>query len=81
VRFDADVDAEELRLQLGKVPGIGAWTAGYIAMRALKDPDGFPSADLGLLRALGLKTAKELEERAESWRPWRAYAAMYVWSS
>ena len=81
VRFDGDVDADTLRAQLSKVPGIGAWTAGYIAMRALKDPDAFPSADLGLLRALGLKTAKELEARAESWRPWRAYAAMYLWSA
>jgi AraC family transcriptional regulator of adaptative response / DNA-3-methyladenine glycosylase II len=81
VRFDADLDAETLRGQLSTVPGIGAWTAGYIAMRALKDPDGFPSADLGLLRTLCLKTGRELEERAESWRPWRAYAAMYVWSS
>ncbi len=81
VRFDGDVDADTLRTQLSKVPGIGAWTAGYIAMRALKDPDAFPSADLGLLRALGLKSAKELEMRAESWRPWRAYAAMYLWSA
>ena len=81
VRFAGDVDADTLRTQLANVPGIGAWTAGYIAMRALKDPDAFPSADLGLLRALGLKSAKELETRAENWRPWRAYAAMYLWNA
>jgi 3-methyladenine DNA glycosylase/8-oxoguanine DNA glycosylase len=48
-------------------------------MRALGEPDAFPSSDLGLLRAAGLKTARKLEQRAERWRPWRAYAAMYLW--
>jgi 3-methyladenine DNA glycosylase/8-oxoguanine DNA glycosylase len=48
-------------------------------MRALGEPDAFPSTDLGLLRALDLTTSRELEHRAESWRPWRAYAAMYLW--
>jgi len=50
-------------------------------MRALRDPDAFPSSDLGLLRATGLKTAKQLEARSEKWRPWRAYAAIYLWKS
>jgi len=49
-------------------------------MRALREPDAFPSGDLGLLRALDLRTPRELERRAEAWRPWRAYAAMYLWS-
>ena len=59
---------------------IGQWTAQYLAMRALGEPDGFPPSDLGLLRAIGLSRPRELETRAEAWRPWRAYAAMYLWS-
>ncbi len=49
-------------------------------MRALREPDAFPAGDIALIRALGLTTARELEQRAEQWRPWRAYAAMYLWS-
>ena len=49
-------------------------------MRALGEPDALPSGDLGLLRALDLQTARELERRAEVWRPWRSYAAMYLWN-
>ena len=64
---------------------IGAWTAHYIAMRAGGEPDAFPATDLGLLRAatrLGIAdNAKELTARAETWRPWRAYAAMHLWRS
>jgi AraC family transcriptional regulator of adaptative response / DNA-3-methyladenine glycosylase II len=66
------------------IRGIGAWTAEYVAMRALKYPDAFPTADLGLLKATGcdVKTGVAvLQERAESWRPWRAYAALLLWSS
>ena len=66
------------------IPGIGEWTAHYVAMRALGEPDAFPAGDLGLQRAVaGSKsrlTAKELTLRAEAWRPWRAYAAMYLWT-
>src|SRR5260221_13773503 len=61
------------------LPGIGEWTAQYVAMRALGEPDAFPTADLGLLRASGAASPKQLEQRAEQWRPWRAYAAMYLW--
>jgi len=61
------------------IAGIGKWTAQYVAMRALGEPDAFPTGDLGLLRALQLKNSRELDERAENWRPWRAYAAMYLW--
>jgi len=64
-----------------EVRGIGKWTAQYVAMRVLGEPDAFPSSDIGLLRALGLRSARELERRAEAWRPWRAYAAMYLWSA
>lgn len=67
------------------LPGIGAWTAHYIAMRALREPDAFPESDIGLRRALatrsGRPTAAELLARAEAWRPWRAYAALHLWAS
>jgi 3-methyladenine DNA glycosylase/8-oxoguanine DNA glycosylase len=72
------VDTEALLARLCEIPGIGKWTAQYVAMRALGEPDAFPSSDLGLLRAAQLETARELELHAEAWRPWRAYAAMYL---
>lgn len=64
------------------IPGIGDWTAQYIAMRALREPDAFPASDLALLRTAGRGTPltfSALRERAECWRPWRAYAAVYLW--
>lgn len=79
IQFEGVVDADAFQERLCEIPGIGKWTARYVAMRALGEPDAFPSSDLGLLRAMGLKNSRELEERAESWRPWRAYAAMYLW--
>ena len=81
IRFDGFVDSNAFLNQLCSIRGIGKWTAQYIAMRTLGDPDAFPSGDLGLLRKLHLSNERELERRAEMWRPWRAYAAMYVWSS
>jgi AraC family transcriptional regulator of adaptative response / DNA-3-methyladenine glycosylase II len=62
------------------LPGIGPWTAQYIAMRALHWPDAFPSGDLMLLRAAN-STEKKLQQLAEGWRPWRAYATHYLWHS
>jgi 3-methyladenine DNA glycosylase/8-oxoguanine DNA glycosylase len=76
VRFDGP--AEAVAASLVTLPGIGRWTADYVAMRALGDPDAFPSGDLGLQRALGLGE-KDLSRAAEAWRPWRAYAAMLLW--
>ncbi len=75
---------DEVVGQLRSMKGIGEWTAHYIAMRQLREPDAFPSSDLGLLRAMaGLDgrrpTARELLTRAERWRPWRAYAAQHLW--
>jgi len=67
--------------ELQDLPGIGAWTAEYIAMRAMRWPDAFPSGDLGLRKASGFASADALRKQAESWRPWRAYAAMYLWES
>lgn len=65
--------------QLEQVRGIGPWTQQYVGMRALKDRDAFPASDLVLKRAAGAETAAELERMAEAWRPYRAYAAMYLW--
>ncbi len=61
--------------------GIGPWTANYIAMRALRLPDAFPTADLGLLKATGLTSGKKLETLSQKWRPWRAYATLHLWQS
>jgi AraC family transcriptional regulator of adaptative response / DNA-3-methyladenine glycosylase II len=77
---------EEAIAALKALPGIGEWTAQYIAMRELREPDAFPAADIGLMRALADASGRrpapaELLARAEAWRPWRAYAALHLWSS
>lgn len=77
---------EEAVARLRALPGIGDWTAQYIAMRELREPDAFPAADIGLLRALadgaGIRpTPAALLARAERWRPWRAYAAQHLWAA
>ncbi len=77
--FDGAHDAATCIDQLCAIRGLGPWTAQYIAMRALSDPDAFPAGDLALLRATGRKTPSQLERHAERWRPWRAYAAMHIW--
>ena len=66
---------------LTTIKGIGPWTANYIAMRVLREPDAFPAGDLVLQKAADVKSEKELLRMAEAWRPWRAYAAMLLWSS
>jgi AraC family transcriptional regulator of adaptative response / DNA-3-methyladenine glycosylase II len=73
-------NVEEQIETLMSVPGIGPWTAHYIAMRALHWPDAFPSGDLVLMKA-AQANRKQLQERANAWRPWRAYAAHYLWQS
>ena len=80
IRFDAGVPSSEMMGRMCELPGIGPWTANYIAMRCLGDPDAFPASDHGLLRATGI-SARRLEEAAEAWRPWRSYAVMYLWES
>ncbi len=67
--------------KLQDLPGIGEWTAQYIAMRALSWPDAFPHTDLGVKHALGERRPKKILALAESWRPWRAYATMALWHS
>lgn len=81
ISFERIVDSDAFLSQLCEIPGIDRWTAQYVGMRAVGDPDAFPTGDLTLLRALGLKTLAELEQRAEAWRPWRSYASMYLWST
>ena len=75
--------SEEATLaSLARIRGVGEWTAQYIAMRALRQPDAFPVNDLVLLRTTGRGsplTATALRKRSEQWRPWRAYAALYLW--
>jgi AraC family transcriptional regulator of adaptative response / DNA-3-methyladenine glycosylase II len=75
------VDVEGTVAALQDLPGIGAWTAQAIAMRALHWPDAFPAGDVGIARALGEHRPARLARVAESWRPWRAYAVMHLWSS
>lgn len=80
--LDVSAGADRTRAQdvLLALPGIGPWTASYVLMRAYGDPDAFPAGDLVLRRVAGLGQA-ELTARAEQWRPWRAYAAMHLWST
>ncbi len=84
--FDPSQDPDAFCDSLTSLRGIGDWTAQYVAMRALKNPDAFPSSDLGLLRAFDRDgqdrmRPNELAAMSESWRPWRAYAALLLWSA
>jgi AraC family transcriptional regulator of adaptative response / DNA-3-methyladenine glycosylase II len=77
---------EDSIARLTALPGVGEWTAQYIAMRELREPDAFPASDIGLMRAMtgpdGRRpTPAELTQYAERWRPWRAYAALHLWAS
>ncbi len=83
VRFAADVETEELLEQLIAIKGIGPWTAQYVAMRAMNDPDAFLEGDLVLEKVafhlFSIADRKSLVKRADNWRPWRAYAGMHLW--
>jgi AraC family transcriptional regulator of adaptative response / DNA-3-methyladenine glycosylase II len=76
-----NADIEATLEQLHALPGVGEWTAQYIAMRALAWPDAFPHTDLGVMKALGTKDPKRVLAAGEAWRPWRAYAVMHLWNS
>ncbi len=84
VVIDPGADSAELRASLVALPGIGPWTAEYVAMRALRDPDAFMPTDLGIRRAavaLGLPDDPvHLHQLTEHWRPWRSYAMAHLWS-
>ncbi|MEP7203316.1 MAG: AlkA N-terminal domain-containing protein [Ilumatobacteraceae bacterium] len=83
--IDAGSDRDEISRQLESLPGIGPWTARYVALRALGDPDIFLPTDIGVrnaLLAIGVdSTPKDAARRAESWRPWRSYALHHLWAS
>jgi AraC family transcriptional regulator, regulatory protein of adaptative response / DNA-3-methyladenine glycosylase II len=84
VVIDPGADPTELRASLVALPGIGPWTAEYVAMRALRDPDAFMPTDLGIkrgARTLGLPTEPaHLTALSERWRPWRSYAMVHLWA-
>jgi len=65
--------------QLMGLPGIGSWTAHYIAMRALRWTDAFPKGDIALRNALGRVSAERAEALSQPWRPWRSYATIHLW--
>ena len=77
-------DLDDAVARLTALPGIGDWTAQYLAMRALGEPDAFPAGDLGVRQALAvgakLPSEREVRARAERWRPWRAYAVLALWT-
>jgi AraC family transcriptional regulator of adaptative response / DNA-3-methyladenine glycosylase II len=84
--FEATGDLETAIERLRAIRGVGEWTAQYIALRQLREPDAFPASDIGLLRAIAKHEARgysaaELLSRADPWRPWRAYAAQHLWSA
>ena len=85
LKIDPDADPDHTVRRLKAIKGIGDWTAQYVAMRALRQPDAFPAADLGLLKAASERgprmTPAQLLKRAEAWRPFRAYAAVLLWTA
>lgn len=80
VDFDCPADPEGEAQKLLSLPGIGPWSAQYIAMRTMGWTDAFPGTDLGIVKALAPRNKKEIEELSQAWRPWRAYAAINLWN-
>lgn len=81
IQLDAGTNPEMAIEKLVALPGIGRWTAHYIAMRALRWPDAFPKEDIAVRNNLGGVTAKEAEEISQIWRPWRSYAVLHIWKN
>lgn len=79
LKLEAGADADATIEQLVAIPGIGQWTAHYIAMRAMRWPDAFPKEDVVLRKRLGGVTAARAEELSQPWRPWRSYATLHLW--
>ena len=77
----AGADRGQVRASLLALPGIGPWTADYLAVRVLGDRDAFTASDLVLRRALGGATARQAEAASEAWRPYRAYALFHLWTA
>jgi AraC family transcriptional regulator of adaptative response / DNA-3-methyladenine glycosylase II len=84
-KVDFAAPMEEVTAALASLPGLGAWTAQYVALRALAEPDAFPAADLVLRRIASADgkplSTRALEARAEHWRPWRSYAVLHLWAA
>ncbi len=81
ITLDIAVSIDKVLAKLRELPGIGDWTVHYFAMRVFGWPDAFPYSDLGILKALKTSNPRKALAAAESWRPWRAYAAMHLWKS
>jgi AraC family transcriptional regulator of adaptative response / DNA-3-methyladenine glycosylase II len=79
--LDAGADPEDAIDRLAALPGIGQWTAHYIAMRALRWPDAFPKEDIAVRNNLGGVSVKRAEEMSQAWRPWRSYAVVHIWKN
>jgi AraC family transcriptional regulator of adaptative response / DNA-3-methyladenine glycosylase II len=84
--FEPQGTVEETVARLRAIRGIGEWTAHYIALRAVRETDAFPASDIGLLRGAAIRVGvrpspARLQDRAETWRPWRAYAAQHLWAA
>jgi AraC family transcriptional regulator of adaptative response / DNA-3-methyladenine glycosylase II len=84
--FEPQGTVEETVARLRAIRGIGEWTAHYIALRAVRETDAFPASDIGLLRGAAIRVGVRpspagLQDRAETWRPWRAYAAQHLWAA
>jgi AraC family transcriptional regulator of adaptative response / DNA-3-methyladenine glycosylase II len=81
IQLDHHADLDAFVAKLVELPGIGPWTAHYLAMRALHLPDAFPASDLGIQKALDRSGPREAEARAEAWRPYRSYAVIHLWTA
>src|ERR1043166_9471519 len=81
LKLDAGPSPEADIEHLVKLPGVGPWTAHYIAMRTSRWPDAFPTGDIGVRHNLGRVSPKKAEEMSQTWRPWRSYAVMHIWSN
>jgi len=81
LKLDAGSSPEADIERLVTLPGFGPWTAHYIAMRALRWPDAFPTGDIGVRNNLGGVSAKQADKMSQAWRPWRSYAVMHIWNN
>ncbi len=79
IRLEPESDVDATIARLVALPGIGTWTANYIAMRALRWPDAFLASDLGVLKAMGETKPAPALRKSEAWRPWRSYAVIHLW--
>lgn len=79
-RIDFTLPWTQIDAALKELPGFGPWTRAYLAIRLGRDPDAFPATDIGLMRAANVRSSAELLSLAEAWRPYRAYAATYLWA-